>query len=160
MADWFPVFLFAHVLAAIIAFGPTFAIPIMAAMGSKEPQVRPFIARVNLRLSTMLIIPFALSMWVSGVLLILSRGYELGPDGTRWLELAMLIYAVSSVLALVVGLPNTRRIVAIVQAGPPGPEGPPPELVKRIRRGQLLGYLQTVLFLSVILLMVFKPTLG
>lgn len=160
MAEWFPVFLYAHVLAAIVAFGPTFAIPIMAAMAAREPQVRPFLARVNLRLSTWLIIPFALSMWVSGFLMIVSRGFELGSGGTRWLELAMLIYAVSTGLALIIGLPNTRRIVALVQAGPPGPNGPPPELANRIRRGQLLGYLQTVLFLSVVFLMVFKPTLG
>lgn len=160
MADLFPLFLFAHVLGAIAAFGPTFGIPIMAAMAAKEPQVRPFLARVNLRLSVVLIIPFALSMWVTGALMIVARGYEFGSAGTRWLELAIAVYAVSTFLALVVGLPNTRQIVRLVQAGAPGPDGPPAELLRRVRRGQLLGYFMTVLFLIVLALMVFKPTFG
>jgi uncharacterized membrane protein len=160
MADLFPLFLFAHILAAIVAFGPTFAIPIMASMAAGEPQVRPFLTRVNLRLSTWLILPFALSLWISGALMIIARGYEFGSSGTRWLELAIGVYAISSFLALVVGLPNTRQIVRLVQAGPPGPDGPPAELLRRIRRAQLLGYLLTVLFLTVLALMVFKPTLG
>jgi uncharacterized membrane protein len=160
MAEWFPVFLFAHVLAAIIAFGPTFAIPIMASMASKEPQVRPFLARVNLRLSTWLIIPFALSMWISGPLLIVSRSYDLGSAGTRWLDLSIGIYAVTTLIALAMTLPNTRKIVALVQAGPPGPDGPPAELTTRVRRAQVLGYVQTALFFAVLILMVFKPSLG
>ncbi len=160
MADLFPLFLFAHVLAAIVAFGPTFAIPVMASMAAREPQVRPFLARVNLRLSTWLILPFALSMWVSGFLMIIARGYEFGSGTTRWLELAIAVYAVSSFLSLVVGFPNTRQIVRLIQAGPPGPDGPPAELLRRVRRAQLLGYLLTVLFLTVLALMVFKPAFG
>ncbi len=41
----FPWLLFLHVLGAIIAFGPTFAFPIIGAMGGKEPQHANFATR-------------------------------------------------------------------------------------------------------------------
>ena len=39
--------MFLHVGAAIIAFGPTFAFPILGAMGGKEPMFANFATRAS-----------------------------------------------------------------------------------------------------------------
>ena len=52
LSAWlFPCVLFLHVLGAIIAFGPTFAFPIIGAMGGAEPQHANFATRVTARIS-------------------------------------------------------------------------------------------------------------
>ena len=43
----FPWFLFAHVLGAIIAFGPTFSVPIIGRMGAQERAHGNFAMRVS-----------------------------------------------------------------------------------------------------------------
>lgn len=159
MSDLVPLFLFLHILGAIVAFGPTFAFPIIGSLAAKEPQHRPFVARMNLRILTILVIPFALSMAVTGGLLIWAAEWPLGTS--RWLDISIAVYLLAILLSLLVALPNSRRIAALVSqapAGGPPAGGPPPELLARIRRGQLLGYLQSVLLLVIVFLMVFKPS--
>lgn len=169
MRELVPLFLFLHVLGAIVAFGPTFAFPVIGALAAKEPQHRPFVIRMNLRIATVLVIPFALSMAVTGALLIWAAGWSLGE--ARWLEIAIAVYVVSVLVSLFVALPNSRRIAELVGAmpsgGPPTPSavpagatpasGPPPELLARVERGKTLGYFQTALLLVIVALMVFKP---
>lgn len=164
MSDLVPLFLFLHILGAIVAFGPTFAFPIIGSLAAKEPQHRPFVARMNLRILTILVIPFALSMAVTGGLLIWAAEWPLGTS--RWLDISIAVYLLAILLSLLVALPNSRRIAALVSQAPAGGPpaggepagGPPPELLARIRRGQLLGYLQSVLLLVIVFLMVFKPS--
>ncbi len=175
MREFVPLFLLLHILGAIVAFGPTFAFPIIGALAAKEPQHRAFVARMNLRIVTVLVIPFALSMAVTGGLLVWAAEWPLGE--TRWLEIAIAVYVVSVLVSLLVALPNSRRIaeLASVPAGgppagpggpptggpPPGgppPGGPPPELLQRVSRGKNLGYVQSALLLVIVSLMVFKPT--
>ena len=43
----FTLFLFLHILSAIVAFGPTFVFPIIGAMSSKEPAHGNFGVRIN-----------------------------------------------------------------------------------------------------------------
>ena len=66
IGDFVKLFLFLHIGGAIIAFGPTFALPLMGAMSGKEPQHANFAARATGVISTRRIIPFALSMAVTG----------------------------------------------------------------------------------------------
>lgn len=175
MRDLVPLLLFLHIVGAIGAFGPTFAFPVIGAMAAREPQVRPFVARMNLRIITVMVIPLALSLAVTGGLLIWAAEWPLGQ--TRWLEIAIAVYVVAVALALLVSYPNSRRIAELVSAPPPGggapaggppagappaggppAGGPPPELLKRVERGKNLGYVQSALVLIIVFLMVFKPT--
>ena len=66
----FTLFLFLHIGAAIIAFGPSFAFPIIGAMAGKEPMHGNFATRVNEALEDRLVLPFAISMPFTGVFLI------------------------------------------------------------------------------------------
>ena len=76
----FPWLLFLHVLGAIVAFGPTFAFPIIGAMGGKEPQHANFATRISQSVSARLVYPIGITLPITGALIILVSGIE--PDRT------------------------------------------------------------------------------
>jgi Predicted integral membrane protein (DUF2269) len=152
------LFLFLHIGGAIVAFGPTFALPLMGAMSGKEPQHANFAARATGLISQRRIIPFALSMAVTGGLLIWSTGRDLTSPSNYWLDVAIVIYVIAIGYALMVQAPAGRKLVDLTSRPPePGATGPSPELVatvKRLRQGTL-GLMGAVTV--IVALMVFKP---
>ena len=70
MPELIPWFLFLHVMGAIIAFGPSFAFPIIGAMGAADRPHANFATRVSLAISRKRTVPAALSMPVTGIGLI------------------------------------------------------------------------------------------
>jgi hypothetical protein len=155
-----PLFLFLHVGGAIIAFGPTFALPLLGTMSRAEPQHANFAARASGLISQRRIIPFALSMAVTGAVLIWSTGRDLTAPANYWLDLAILIYVVGIGYALMVQGPTGRRLVELTsQPPPPDATGPSPELLAtaaKARRGSLI--LMAVVTV-IVALMVFKPVI-
>lgn len=163
--EWFPWFLFLHVLAAIIAFGPTFSFAIIGAMGGAEPQHANFATRVSHRISDVLVTPFAISMPITGALMIWAAQIPLLERDARWLLLAIILYAIALGLALFVSRPNVNRIIAMsggtagAPAGPPsGP--PPPEMLRAIGVVQRTGMALVGLVVVIVFLMVMRPDLG
>ena len=77
----------------------------------------------------------------------------------RWLSVAMLLYFIALGLVFLVQRPAINRIIALTEQ-PPGPDGPPPELLSAVRRTQITGVALLVLTLGVLALMVWKPALG
>jgi uncharacterized membrane protein len=160
IGDFVTLFLFLHVGGAIIAFGPTFALPLVGAMGAKEPQHLNFVARASGVVSNRRIIPFALSMAVTGGLLIWATGRDLTASTNYWLDLAIVIYVVAIGYALMVQGPAGRRLAELTSKPPePGATGPSPELMapgKKIRQGGLILMGAVTIIVA---LMVFKPAL-
>jgi hypothetical protein len=158
IGDFVKLFLFLHVGGAIIAFGPTFALPLVAAMGAKEPQHLNFVGRAMGVVSQRRIIPFALSMAVTGGLLIWATGRDLTASANYWLDLAIVIYVVAIGYALMIQGPAGRTLVELTSRPPePGATGPSPELMatgKKLRQGSLIlmGAVTVI-----VVLMVFKP---
>jgi predicted integral membrane protein DUF2269 len=152
------LFLFLHIGGAIIAFGPTFALPLMGAMSGKEPQHANFAARATGVISQRRIVPFALSMAVTGALLIWSTGRNLTSTTNLWLDVAIVIYVIAIGYALMVQGPAGRKIVELTSKPPePGAGGPPPELIataKQLRQGSLILMGSVAIIVA---LMVFKP---
>jgi hypothetical protein len=152
------LFLFLHIGGAIIAFGPAFALPLMGAMSGKEPQHANFAARASGVISNRRIVPFALSMAVTGGLLIWAEGRDLTSSANYWLDLAIVIYVFAIGYSLMVQGPAGRKLVELTSKPPePGAPGPSPELmatVKRLGQGSLIlmGSVAVIVFL-----MVFKP---
>lgn len=70
MTSLVPWLIFIHVLSAIIAFGPTFAFGLYGAASGKEPQHANFMARANHHVADRLVLPVALSMPISGLLIV------------------------------------------------------------------------------------------
>jgi hypothetical protein len=154
----FPWLLYLHVLGAIVAFGPTFAFPIIGAMGGKEPQHANFAIRASHAIGSRLVEPLALSMAITGVGLLLVTGRNPADRGNWWLGIAIVLYITALTFSLAVQNRNVARIIALTSAPPPpGASGPPPEvppLVKRVQRG---GMFLAVVIVVIVFLMVVKP---
>ena len=154
--DLGPWFLFLHILGAIVAFGPTFAFPIIGAMGGREPMHANFATRVSAAISDRLVIPLALFQAVTGAGIIITRHWDL--LNTHWLLVAIALYVIALSLALFRIRPASHAIIAMTSAPPPpGAAGPPPQLTAMIKRVQQTGAINGVLIVVIVSLMVLKP---
>lgn len=166
MPELIPWFLLLHVLGAIIAFGPTYAFPIIGGMGGKEPMHVNFATRVSAAIASQRVVPFALSMPVTGIGLIWAAGIDPFSRGTRWLLLGIVLYTVALTYSLAIQVPTVQRIVALTAGPPPAAAtgeasaGPPPELMDAVHRVQRGGAFTGLLILLIVFLMVVKPSLG
>ncbi len=153
----FRLFLFLHVIGAIVAFGPGFAAAVAGAMVAKEPQHANFFARTQLAVGTRLVTPAALSMAITGILMIAVLGWSAVVGSKLWLSVAIVLYVIAIVYAVAVQTPAGRRLVELT-ATPPAPGSPPPpELpatAKRVKNG---GILLSTLVVIIVFLMVVKP---
>lgn len=126
MSDFVPLFLTIHILTAIVAFGPNFAMPFIARMAAAEPQHGLFALRLTERITKRLVLPLALTMPISGGLLVLSESIDLAQ--THWLLLAIGLYVVVVAFALGVQVKTVERMIEIashmVAGGPVLAAGP------------------------------------
>ena len=153
----FPWLLFLHVLGAIIAFGPSFSMPIIGAMGAREREHSNFALRLSAQLSKVQIAPLAILQGVTGVGLIITGNVDLFARG--WLLLAIVLYLIAIGYAFMVQTPTARKVIEMTSTPPPpgATGGPPPELMRLIKRLQQGGALLMVLIVSIVFLMVVKP---
>ena len=158
----FALLLFLHVGGAILAFGPTFAFPILGPMAGREPQHVNFALRFQRAVATRLIIPLALFQGVTGLLLVWNRNWNLLT--TYWLLVAIVLYVIALALSIGVGLPTVRKLIEFTSSPPPAPppgaeppKGPPPHIAALVKRGRQIGYAQMALIVAIVFLMVTKP---
>lgn len=176
----FPWLLFAHVLGAIIAFGPAFSFPIIGRLGSQERIHANFATRLSYTLSHVQVVPFAILQGITGVGLVITGNIDVLK--APWLIVAIVLYLIALGYAIFVQTPTVRQVIEMTSggapagapAGPPltmagaptatppaGPPagGPPPELMRLIKRVQRGGMLLVALIVSIVFLMVVKPSL-
>jgi uncharacterized membrane protein len=159
MNIWIAIFLFLHVMGAIIAFGPTFSyFPVVGPMVAKEPQHANFVARVGEQITKTRVIPLAIFQGITGLVLIYLTGFN--PFSQLWLGLGIVLYVIALTYALVVQVPAGRRIAELTATPPPpGASGPPPELMAAVKTAQRGGMFLGIMILLIVILMVTKPTL-
>jgi uncharacterized membrane protein len=156
MNIWLAIFLFLHVMGAIVAFGPVFSFPIIGRMGGAEPQHANFATRVSDTISKERVLPLAIFQGITGVALILITGINL--FATPWLLIGITLYLIAVGYNVLFGIPTVKKVIAMTSAPPPpGASGPPPELQAAIRRIQLGGMFSGLLVLIIVALMVTKP---
>jgi uncharacterized membrane protein len=175
----FQLFLFAHVLGAIIAFGPTFSFPIIGRLGAQERIHGNFATRLSLALSHVQVVPFAILQGITGIGLIVTGSIDV--LRTPWLLIGILLYLIALNFALFIQTPTVKQIIALTTGGPPsgagagvgtaagggpggpsgpaapGSGGPPPQLLRLIKRVQLGGLFLMALIVAIVFLMVTKP---
>lgn len=161
--DLFPWLLFAHVLGAIIAFGPTFSSPIIGRLGAQNPAHGNFAMRVSRELARVQILPLALLQGVTGLGLILTTKIDV--TRATWLLIAIVLYLIAIGFAIFVQTPRAKRIIEMTTppAGAPAPSGPPtggppPALLSEITKVKRGGMLLIGLVTAIVFLMVVKPT--
>jgi Predicted integral membrane protein (DUF2269) len=170
----FPWFLFAHILGAIIAFGPTFSFPLIGAMGGKERVHANFATRLSERLASVQLLPFAVLQGFTGVALILTGNIDV--FAAKWLLVAIVLYLIAISYGIFVQTPTVKKVIEMTSGGPPaaapagaggpppgaagpppGAGGPPPALMANIKKVQRGGMLLLVLVVAIVFLMVVKP---
>lgn len=155
--DLFLILLYLHIMGAVIAFGPGFAAMVVGPIVAKEPQHVNFYARTQVATARAIVVPVAISMAVTGVAMILYRGWGNLAGGRHWLEAGILLYVVALVLALAVQSPAGRKLVELT-AQPPVPGTPPnPEIPATAKRVRMVGMTLSILVVVIAFLMVAKP---
>jgi hypothetical protein len=162
----YEVILAIHVMAVVVAFGVTFAYPIMFAVAARrDPRSLPVLHRIEYTIERMLINP--------GLLVVVAAGIFLASDGHRWSEFFVQwgLAAAVAIGALIgaVMIPTAKRAEAVAERDLAGASagttasaaGPTVEMSDEyrnlVRRLTLVGSLLSVLVLVTILFMVIKP---
>ena len=155
--DWRTVVLFLHVLGAVVALGFSLSYGLWGARGEVAGgRQRVFalqtISWIDRRLTT----PAFVLQAVTGVALVLLIDVDL--LRRAWLELAIGIYVVLTVLAITTYAPAHRRQTALAERLAEGEEvGADYEVAAR--RARVWGTVVTLLTLAILVLMVVKPAL-
>jgi uncharacterized membrane protein len=158
MAWLFPWLLFLHVLGAIVAFGPTFSFSIIGAMGGSEPQHANFATRISRALTSRRVLPVGITLPITGLAMMAVVGINPLDRDRWWLALGIVLYVVAYGYGFFVQRKLVERAVELTSSPPPpGPSGPPPELMALVRRIQLGGAGMGILILTIVFLMVVKP---
>ena len=153
----FQVWLFLHILGAIVAFGFGFYAPVYGAMVAREPQHANWYLRASKRLSDLVIVPVALSMFVTGVLLVIETG-GFSRFQELWLALSLVLYVIALAIVFLMQRPALSKVIGLTSE-PPGPGGPPAEVAALVSRMRMLGMILLLLTVSILALMVWRPQL-
>lgn len=179
--DWLgTLFLYLHIAGVIVAFGPTIAFPFIAAKAAKEPMHGNFALRVTHHVMEKVVEPGAVFVFLMGVGLILTRGYN--PLTQLWLAVAIVLFIITFLYATMVQAPTLRKMIALTgqppvivadaprqgdqpaMAGPgtpatpgAGPAGPPPEFVALAAKAERGGKFLGLMLFVILALMVVKP---
>lgn len=186
MSQLTPVFLTIHILTAIVAFGPSFAFPLISRMAAQQPQHGLFAVQLTHLIERRIILPAAITMPISGLLLVWSEGINL--LATHWLLLAIALFIVAIGFSVLIQLPTIERMIEVLgamtsggaafAAGPgaalarpasagaagatiarEGATDPRLEMARLGARAQAGGITLTLLVVVIVALMASKPTL-
>jgi Predicted integral membrane protein (DUF2269) len=154
--NWFLLWLFLHLLAAVIAFGPIFVLPIIGTLAAQMPQHLPFAVELNLRIERRLVVPLALTMFVSGVGLIWTANINVFQS--VYLLVAIGLYIVALFISIGILMPATRRLVKLVESeSKTAPATLSPEGMSLVRHNQMFGGAATLLFVAIMVVMIVHP---
>ncbi|HJP65957.1 MAG TPA: DUF2269 family protein [Actinomycetota bacterium] len=157
---WIDVFLFLHVLGAIVAVGPTMTYAMWAQLGQKAgQQQRAFAVNGINWVDSHLATPAFMVQAVTGIALILLL--EISFLHTAWLLVGVGIYVVVTVLAVTVLTPVVKRQIDLAErtAADPGNESLEREFADVVRRIRTIGFTVGFLTLAIVFFMVVKPEL-
>lgn len=154
----------AHVLAAVIGFGATFAYPVIQLLAEQRaPRHLPFALAAILLISRTVAVPGAAIVGLTGFARALTGPYSFRHDG--WLTLSVPLYVGVFAAALLVLTPDLRRAQAeaelmVARAG----EGEEPVLSREYRhlaaRMRIVGGLVASGVIALVILMVLRPFAG
>lgn len=150
--NWVLFWLLLHILAAIIAFGPIFVFPLVGTLAAKNPRHIALAVEINHAIESRLVLPVGSTMLISGAGLIWSANINFFT--TPYLIVAVVLYLFALGVGSGVLLPNTQKMVTLVEG-----EGPPDlaRLMPLIKSNQIFGGTLTVAFLVIVFLMIIQP---
>ena len=163
---WFNLWLYLHILAVIVAFGPSFTFGPISAMMRKNPQHAVFGAEIIEFIESKMTIPLAVLVPLFGTALIYTAPGHIDLWKSEWLIIAIVLYTITFAFALFVQTKNITRMVRLLKSMPPpasgppsegAPAGPPPEIAALGKKLQLGGIYLSVMVLTILVLMIWRP---
>jgi hypothetical protein len=150
--NWVLFWLVLHIVAAIIAFGPIFVFPLVGTLAARHPKHIAFAVEVNHAIEARLVLPIGSTMLISGAGLIWSANINFFT--TPYLIVAVVLYLFALAVGSGVLLPNTQKMITLVEG-----DGPPDmgRLMPLIKSNQMFGGILTVAFVVIVLLMIIQP---
>lgn len=154
---WIRLFLFLHVLGAVVALGFSLTYGLWIARGDAGGgERRAFALRTISWIDRRITTPAYVAQLVSGVVLLLLIDASL--LRAAWLELSLGLYALIVVLAMTAYAPAYRRQADLAERLAAG-EVDEIEYAEAASRATKLGVTVTVLTVAILFLMVWKPAL-
>jgi hypothetical protein len=154
----YDVVLAIHIMAVVVAFGVTFAYPIIFAVAARhDPRSMPILHRITYTVERLLVNP--------GLLLVLLAGIYLASKGHQWSEFFVqwglaAVVVIGAVVGLVM-IPASKRAQQVaerdIQASGDGPIAMSEEYQAIVRRLSTFGTLLSLLVLVTIVFMAIKP---
>src|SRR5438445_13022850 len=114
-----------HILGAIAAFGPTFAFPLIGAMGKKEGAPVPWLLKLIESIDRKVTIPWALTLQpATGAWLIINSKGLCNPfvARNRWLLASLILYVIALFFSIFIQDRNSGKAIRMAEAGQYGPE--------------------------------------
>jgi hypothetical protein len=157
-ASLYQIVLAVHIMAVVVAFGVTFAYPIMFAVaGRRDPRSLPLLHRIEYTIERLLINP--------GLLVVVAAGIYLASEGHHWSEFFVQWgLAAAIVIGGLIGavmIPTSKRAEQIagrdLAAAGEGDLELSGEYRELVRRLAAVGSLLSLLVLVTILFMVIQP---
>lgn len=156
--SFYDVVLAVHIMAVVVAFGATFAYPIIFAVGARtDPRSLPVLHKISYTVERLLVNP--------GLLLVLIAGIYLASKGHHWSEFfvqwGLAVVVVIGAVVGVVLIPASKRAQELAErdiaASGDGPVEVSAEYQAVVRRLSTVGSLLSALVLLTILFMAIKP---
>jgi uncharacterized membrane protein len=159
MWSWFTFFLIGHILSVLVAFGPVFAFPLIAAESQKDRVHGRFGAEIIDLIERKITLRAAGVVALFGIGLIFTAHVDF--FSSPWILIAVALYILAYLFAGLVQAKNSAKMVELLRAMPPGPppEGtpPPPEILALGKKLQYGGMYLTLSIVAIIVLMVWRP---
>jgi len=157
---WFRFWLLLHIFVAIAAFGPTYALGLIASYARKDPKNAHVVTEIAYAISAKISIPAAVVMPFLGLALIWSGHFPLWKN--TWLVIAIILYAIAFFFSVLVQHRNTLKMLPLIEQMPAPPVGgamgpPPPAIAALSRQLGMGGAFLTLLVTAIIVLMVWRP---
>ena len=143
---------FLHVFLVIIAVGFNASYGIWFARAAKEPEHEAHVVRGIKVLDDKFANPAYALILVTGIAMVVEG--DLGFD-TFWIATGLTLYVIVALTAILGYTPLLKKQVALAEAGQVGSD----EYKALSKRGGLLGMVMAVIVVTIVFLMVTKPTL-
>ena|ERR1700694_3285164 len=141
-----------HVLAAIVAVGFNISYAVWIIRAQRDPAHTAFALKGIKFIDDRIANPSYGVLLVTGILMVFLAGYSLT---TPWIDVALVLFVVLVVVAVVFYTPALRDQIKLVESG--GTTSA--EFTRLAKRGQIAGQALGVIVLVILATMVFKPHL-
>ena len=143
---------YVHILSAIIAVGLNVSYAVWIIRAQRNPEHTAFTLKGIKFLDDRIANPAYGVLLLTGIVMVFMAGYAIT---TLWIDVALVLFVVLTVLALTQYTPTLRNQIKLAETG----DMSSVDYVRLAKRGQVLGQVLGVTVLVILAMMVFKPIL-